>query len=231
MTLRVYLGYDSQEPAAFHVALHSIMRHASRPVEIVPLVQSQLRAIGMYTRVREVTEATEFSLTRFLCPALSNYEGYSLFMDCDVLVQADVYDLMLYPVTEPDKAVFVCQHDYLPKGGKKMQGVQQTSYPRKNWTSVMLLDNAKCRVLTPEYVNKATGLMLHRFWWMDDAQIGSLPQDWNHLVGEFDPNPNAKILHYTLGGPWFEAHANVDHADLWLAERDAMMGALVEAHG
>ena len=29
--------------------------------------------------------------------------------------------------------------------------------------------------------------------------------------------------HYTRGGPWFEDWRHVAHADLWLAERDAML--------
>lgn len=227
-TFRVFIGYDPKEPAAFAVAAHSLLRHASKPITIVPLVQSQLRSIGAYTRERGATESTEFSLTRFLVPFLSHYEGISLFVDCDVLFQADVFELPVYPLAYPDQALFVCQHDYTPTDRVKFLGQVQTAYPRKNWSSVMLFDNAKCAALTPAYVNAATGLELHRFNWLADDQIGSLPLEWNWLSGEYPKNAAAKLIHYTLGGPWFDGYRSCDHADLWFAAQREMLGMAVQ---
>jgi len=222
--LRVFIGYDSREPIAFHVATHSLMRHASHPVSITPLMQEPLRRAGIYTRERGATESTEFSLTRFLVPYLSNFEGHSVFMDSDVLVQADIWELMMYALAER-KSVLCAQHDYVPKSAIKMDGCVQTQYPRKNWSSMMVFDNQWCRMLTPDYVNQASGLELHRFHWMYSNEIGALPLEWNWLVGEYPLNSEASLLHYTLGGPWFPEHENCDHADLWKAERDLMLGA------
>jgi hypothetical protein len=217
--LRIFIGWDSQEPIAFSVAVSSLMRHARYPVIFTPLIQNTLLAAGVYTRERQPNEATEFSLTRFLVPFLSNYEGYSLFLDCDVLARADVHDLLLYALAAPDKAIHVVQHDYVPKSADKFGGHVQTRYAKKNWSSVMLFDNAKCTALTPEYVNTATGLELHRFQWLEsDVQIGSLPLEWNHLVGEYQPNPDAKLIHYTLGTPCFVEYAACEHADAWWEE-------------
>lgn len=227
--LRVFIGFDSREPVAFHVAAHSLLKHASKPVSIVPLGQAHLRSIGIYQRPRAASEATEFSLTRFLVPYLSGYKGLSLFVDCDVLFQADVYDLLLFPLIEAGKEVYVCQHDYQPKSATKFLGQQQTAYPRKNWSSVMLFDNARCFALTPDYVNGATPMDLHRFAWLNPPQCGdptcnghhglnnpgSLPLEWNWLVGEYEPNANAKLLHFTQGTPCFEGYRTCDHADLW----------------
>jgi len=222
--LKVFIGWDSKEPAAFAVAMHSLMRRARQPVIVTPLIQPQLRDHGLYTRPRRPNEATEFSLTRFLVPHLSQYEGFSLFLDCDVLVQADIFDLLLYPLAYPDKAVHVCQHDYTPKDLIKFDGHEQTTYPMKNWSSVMLFDNAKCKALTPEYVNTASGLELHRFHWLgSDDKIGSLPLTWNHLVGEYPSKPDAEILHFTLGTPCFLDYAACDEADRWWAEYDRML--------
>jgi hypothetical protein len=216
--MRIFLGYDSREPASYHVAAHSLMTRASKTVSITPLIQDQLRAQGIYTRHKGMLESTEFSMTRFLVPYLSNYEGISIFMDCDVLVQDDIYKLVKYV---DDYSLAVCKHDYTPKNEKKFLDQYQSTYPRKNWSSLMVFNNEKCKALTLDYVNKeATGLMLHRFWWLKDYDIGSIPLEWNWLVGEYEPNPDAKILHYTLGGPWFEGYKNCDHADLWLAEHD-----------
>ena len=221
--LHVYIGFDSREPVTFAVALHSLLRHASRPVSVTPLVQPSLRSAGLYTRPRGLTEATEFSLTRFLCPALSGFQGYSLFLDSDVLVRCDVWDLLLYPQANPGKAAFVCQHDYVPKDLVKFDGHEQTRYPKKNWSSVVLFANAKCRALTPEYVNQASGLDLHRFHWTPESSIGALPLDFNHLVGEYAPNPHAKVLHFTRGAPCFAEYAECDHADLWWDEYERML--------
>lgn len=221
--LRVFIGWDSKEPLAFAVAAHSILRRSSRPVSIMPIARSSLH--GIYTRERGLTESTEFSLTRFLVPLLSNYRGISLFMDCDVLVQADVYDLLMFPLAYPDKAVFCCQHDYIPKSLTKFDGHEQTKYPRKNWSSVMLFVNDRCQALSQEYVNHASGLELHRFKWVQDEQIGALPLEWNHLVGEYDANPNAQILHYTNGGIWQgPEYSDIPEMELWLRELDLMLG-------
>lgn len=226
---RIFVGWDSKEPDAFAVLADSILRQASQPVSITPLALGSLKP--HYWRERGGKDSTEFSISRFLVPYLSNYEGYSVFMDCDMLVQCDITDVMLHAMAEPDKAVFVCPHDYTPKGQTKFLGQVQTAYPRKNWSSFMLLNNARCRALTPEFVNGATGLQLHRFQWLDDSQIGFLPLDLNHLVGEYEPKPDARILHWTLGGPWFDRRC--DHADRWFAARARMLGEPIaaEIHG
>ena len=222
--LRIFVGFDSREPIAFHVLCHSILARSSRPVTITPLVLGHLK--DSYTRQRGPTESTEFSMTRFLVPYLSDYHGYSLFMDCDMLCLTDINEMMQYVEADPWKDVWVCQHDYTPKDTVKFLGQPQTVYARKNWSSVMLFNchNQASRRLTPDYVNKATGLELHRLHWCDDGRIGKLPLEWNHLVGEYEHAANAKILHYTRGGPWFPEYANCDHAKEWFAERDAMLG-------
>lgn len=223
--LRVFLGFDSREPVAYHVAAHSILTTASAPVAIIPLVQNQLRTAGLYTRERGATEATEFSMTRFLVPYLSAYTGVSVFMDCDMVVRADIHSVPMHTGTWAGRdrpAVWCCQHDYAPKSAIKMDGQTQTTYPRKNWSSFMVFNNAKCQALTPEYVNTATGMQLHRLQWATDDQIGSLPLEWNWLVGEYPPNPDAKILHYTNGGPWFWETRNCDHRADWMDAYEAM---------
>ncbi len=221
--LKIFIGWDSREPAAFAVCVHSILTRCSLPVSIVPLRQAVLRETGLYSRSVGATESTEFSLTRFLVPALCNFEGIAIFLDCDFLVRADIAELLMWAVAYPDRAVHVCQHDYTPRDAVKFLGQTQTAYPRKNWSSLIVFNNDRCRALTPEFVNQATGLELHRFLWAGDA-IGALPLEWNHLVGEYQPDANAKALHYTNGGPWFASYRDTDHADLWFAEREAMLG-------
>jgi len=97
---------------AFYTLAHSILRRSSVPLSVAPLMQSQLK--GLYKRERGPTESTQFSLTRFLVPALSGFRGWSMFMDCDMLCRADIADLWACVEPQKDKAVLVCQHDYVP---------------------------------------------------------------------------------------------------------------------
>lgn len=217
--LQVYVGFDPREAVAYDTLAHSIRRRSSIPVSIKPLVQKELRDAGLYKRERGPTESTEFSLTRFLVPALAGYQGWSLFMDCDMLCRADIAGLVARQ--QSDKAVLVVKHDYVPKTQRKFLDQVQTRYERKNWSSLMLFNNARCRALTADYINAASGLELHRFKWIDDALIGELPKEWNWLVTEYEYNASAKLVHYTLGGPWFDPYRDCEYADEWFAERKA----------
>lgn len=216
----VYIGFDGRESVAFYTLVHSILSRASAPVAITPLTLLQLK--GLYTRSRGPTESTEFALTRFLVPALSGYRGWSLFMDCDMLCRSDITELQTYIDRQRDKAVLVCRHDYVPKTERKFLDQVQTKYPRKNWSSLMIFNNERCKALTPDYVNSASGLDLHRFKWLDESQIGSLPLEWNWLVGEYPYRADAKIVHYTLGGPYFDEYGDCDYAEEWFAECEAL---------
>ena len=144
--LQIYIGYDPNEAVAYHTLAHSILRRSSVPATIAPLMRSQLG--GLYTRPRGATESTEFSLTRFLVPLLSGFRGWSLFMDCDMLCRADIGELFEFTERYPEKAALVCQHDYTPGPERKFLNQIQTVYPRKNWSSVTLFNNARCTALT-----------------------------------------------------------------------------------
>jgi hypothetical protein len=67
-------------------------------------------------------------------------------------------------------------------------------------------------------------LQLHRLLWADE-KIGALPLSWNHLVGEYEPDPKAKALHFTLGGPWHgPEYADGPEAELWTRELAHLLG-------
>jgi len=212
--LDIFIGYDRQEVVAYHVLAQSLLEQSSRPVRLTPISLGNLE--GLFARDAVATQSTEFSFSRFLTPYLSGYEGWSLFMDCDMLARADVAEL--FALADDRYAVMVAQHDYVPRDEVKFLDHVQTRYAKKNWSSVMLLNNARCRALTPDYVNTASGLQLHQFHWLEsEALIGALPLEWNWLVGEYDFNAQAKIAHFTRGGPYFEAYADCDYADEWRA--------------
>ena len=219
-TARIFIGFDSKEVVAYHVLAQSIIEHASTPVAFSPIVLSHLQ--GLFTRERNALQSTEFSFSRFMVPYLSGYEGWSLFVDCDMLARADIAEL--WALRDERFAVMCVKHDYQPKTDTKFLGQTQTKYQKKNWSSVMLFNNRRCRALTPDFVNTATGLELHQFKWLDgDDQIGELPSAWNHLVNEYDYRGDAKLVHFTDGGPYFDEYRNDDYAEEWFATRERVL--------
>jgi hypothetical protein len=222
--IRVFIGYDPREAVACNVLTHSINRRASRPVAVAPLMLSQLGRLMW--RERHPLQSTDFSFSRFLTPYLCGFEGWAVFMDCDMLVLDDI--ARLWDLRDDRYAVMCVHHNHVPEEETKFLGQAQTRFEKKNWSSVMLMNCAKCTALTPDYVNTASGLELHRFHWLDgDHLIGEIPHRWNHLV-DYDPAVPAgdvSNLHYTTGGPYFDDYRDCGYADLWFAERDDMLRA------
>jgi len=161
--------------------------------------------------------STEFAFTRFLVPSLQG-RGWALCCDADFLFTADVAELFQY--MDDQYAVRVVKHDYRPPEKSKMDGQPQRAYPRKNWSSFVLWNcsHPLNRVLTPETVNRQTGRWLHGFSWLQDAEIGGLPESWNWLEGWSPSHIPPKAIHFTRGGPWFDDWRHVKYGELWSAE-------------
>ncbi len=218
--IRIFVGYDPREAVASGVLAHSIHARASEPVAIAPVMLAQLQ--GVYRRERNPLQSTEFSFSRFLTPWLCDYRGWAIFMDCDMLVLDDI--AKLWALRDERFAVQVVKHRHVPKEEVKFLGATQTKYEKKNWSSVMLMNCERCAALTPDYVNTASGLELHQFKWLhDDALIGEIPNRWNHLVGYDAPRRDASLVHFTIGGPYFQEYRDCEYAKEWFAERDAML--------
>jgi hypothetical protein len=216
---QVFIGFDRRETIAFNVLSHSLQTHSSMPLKIAPVMLDQLA--GIFSRQRDPKQSTDFSFSRFLVPHLCGYEGWSLFMDCDILARDDI--TKLWSLRDEKFAVMVVKHDHVPKERTKFLGEPQTPYKMKNWSSVMLFNNALCRSLTPAYVNSASGLELHQFHWLkDESLIGDIPKRWNHLVGYDAFSNDAALVHFTSGGPYFPAYRDSEYADEWFAARDGM---------
>ena len=212
-TIRLFVGFDPREAVAFHTFAQSVLEKSSLPVAITPLV---LQALPGYRETHRDGSNT-FIYSRFLTPFLCDFQGWAVFADGDMICRADIAEL--WALRDPAKAVQVVQHDYETKAATKYLGNKNQNYPRKNWSSVMLWNCAhpKHRVLSPEFVMQQGGAFLHRFQWLDDADIGALPLEWNWLTTEYEDNRQAKLLHYTLGTPCFEDYWNADMADEWHA--------------
>jgi lipopolysaccharide biosynthesis glycosyltransferase len=211
----VFVGYDPREAIAYHVCVNSIIRNASQPVAIVPLA---LNLLGEYEETH-TDGSNHFIYSRFLVPYLMNWSGRAIFIDGDMVVRGDIVEL--YDLMSLDKDVMVVKHDYETRQSEKYLGSPNENYPRKNWSSVIVWNcsNFPNRRLTPEFVQKSTGAYLHRFSWLDDDRIGELPPTWNWLPDEYGANPEAKLLHYTLGTPCFHEYADTPQSEVWHRER------------
>jgi len=226
--LSVFIGWDAREDDAWQVARSSLLKHATCAAHVQPLLERELRFAGLYRRHWEAKDghkhdrldgkpfSTEFSFTRFLVPALCQWQGWALFCDCDFLFRADAARLM--EVADDRYAVMVCKQNYRPKSDLKMDSQIQQPYFRKNWSSFMLFNCAHPvnKMLTVESVNREHGSWLHGFGWVPDSLIGSLPPNWNWIEGTSEGEPLA--VHFTSGGPWFRNYRHVAYAEEWLAE-------------
>ena len=220
MNIPVYVGWDSREDIAYQVCRHSILKRNPQAT-VKPLKQNQMRQSGLYKREIDKLASTEFTFTRFFIPYLQNYKGWAVFCDCDFVWDIDVQELEQY--CDDTKAVVCVQHDYTPKEETKMDGKQQHLYPRKNWSSMVLWNcgHEKNKILTPDLLNKESPKFLHRFSWLDDSEIGSLPHHYNWLVGWYKEPQDGKpkIYHWTEGGPWFvDNYFDCEYADIWKKE-------------
>lgn len=211
----VYVGFDPREEAGTHVFNSSLLEHATCPVTIIPL---HLKLFQSFYPRDQRDGTNNFIYTRFLIPYLQDYKGFALFVDgADMLMKADVAEL--WAKRDLYKAVQVVKHQYHTKHPRKYVGTQMeasnSDYPRKNWSSVMLINcnHFAWRDMTPEKVMEMTGPELHRFSWMRDELIGSLPAEWNWIADEYGKNPEAKLIHWTAGTPAFTHYKESPHAD------------------
>jgi lipopolysaccharide biosynthesis glycosyltransferase len=211
----IFIGYDPREAIAFHTCVNSIIRHSSQPVSIMPLALNNFQD---YTETH-TDGSNQFIYSRFLVPHLMGYSGHAIFMDGDMIVRGDIAEL--WALRDLGKDVQVVKHDYKTKMTTKYLGSKNEDYPRKNWSSVMIFNcqNFPTKKLTPEYIQKSTGAHLHRFEWTTDDRVGALPPEWNWLPDEYGANPNAKLLHYTLGTPCFHEFADTPQGSEWHRER------------
>jgi hypothetical protein len=211
--LRIFIGWDSRFPEPADVLRYSLIKHASIPLEIHYL---KLDELGLQ-RIHDPLASTEFTYSRFLVPHLCDYRGTAVFMDNDMLALGDVRQLAALNMS--GYALRVVKHDYQPGNATKMYGAVQTSYPRKNWSSLMIMDCSRLKLWTKEVVETRSGAYLHRFQDIPDEQIGDIPPAWNSLDTMDD---HTRLIHYTNGGPWFPQYENHPHAEPWCRMRDEM---------
>ena len=227
--INLFVGWDDREEVGYHTFCSSVIHRASEPVSITPLSLTMLQ--GAYKGgARDGTNG--FIYSRFLIPYLMGYRGFALFADgADMVCMADIAEL--WAMADPFKAVQVVKHDYKTKHPQKYVGTKMQAanrdYPRKNWSSVMIINCAHYawRDVTPEYVETASGADLHRFSSIADRFIGELPVEWNWIADEYGPNADAKLCHWTAGIPGFPQYHDAPMADTWRAA-NALIGHATE---
>lgn len=234
-TLQVIIGCDPRERIAYDVTRFSMVRRTSIPLYIKALRLDDVQRRGIYTRPTEFRDgrrwcpisdapmSTDFAISRFLVPWLVRRSvGWAVFVDGDMLALEDLAELKA--LLDPRYALMCVKHDYRPAEERKMDGQVQTHYPRKAWSSVMAwnLDHPATHNLTLGMVNGLPGRDLHRFCWLNDSEIGALPEAWNWLEGHSPTSIEPALVHLTRGGPWLPEWQHVGYADAWKAERAIM---------
>ena len=217
--IRLVVGFDQREAIAYHVFVQSVIQKSSNPISFYPLSNNSL---SFYNEIH-TDRSNAFTYSRFLTPYLMNYQGWAIYLDGDMVCQEDIS--LLWSLRDSSKAVQVVKHDYKTKSNKKYLNNINIDYPKKNWSSVIIWNCAhpKNKLLTPEFISSSDGKFLHRFMWLDEEDIGELPVEWNWLAIEYPPNPNAKLIHYTLGTPCFSEYSQTEMSDAWNSTFESTM--------
>ena len=213
--LLVCVGYDSREDIAYEVCRHSVYRRSTLPVEIYPLKHKELRDRGIFWRpwltagsgqtvdcIDGRPFSTAFSHTRFLTPHIAKEKGYewALFVDCDFLFTKDV--AKLFSLVDDKYSVMCRKFANTLSTNDKMDGMKQTAYEKKLWSSLCLW-NTKASFPSVQQVNSKDGAWLHQFKWLGEDRI-------------------PKAIHFTEGGPWLPEYARCEYGHLWKSELEHM---------
>ena len=155
--IRVFIGYDERQPLAYNVMQHSVVRHASLPIAVTPLILKQipLRRRGL----------TSFTYSRFLVPYLMGFKGWALFVDPDMVVRGDIVEL--FRAADPQSDVMV-----------------NTQQPEFEWASAMLFNCEKCTHLTPAFIENPEHPLFDLKW---ATSVKPFPAEWNHCVNYTQP--------------------------------------------
>lgn len=200
MIIPLFVGIDPRESIGLHTFCQSVWSRASKTVAITP--------------ISGPTDGTNaFTLARFRIPEMVSYHGWAIWADgSDMICLADIAEL--WAMREIGKAVMVVKHNYKTKHPIKYLGQKNEDYPRKNWSSLMLIN---CNHFAWRHTEGLSGKSLHRFEFLPDTAIGELPVEWNWL-DEFGPNDSAKIIHHTIGLPVWRPYDQWWCADQWRNE-------------
>lgn len=194
-TVRIFIGSGEASRLERKTLIHSIRKHTRRPLDLY-VFNGTHNAIErndeppspapMSLRVK-YRNVTEFSLYRFLIPAVCGFKGRAIFLDSDMICLADIGELFDTPLEGYD---FLAKGDAY--GGSHAWGL-----------SVMLIDCGRARfdleaivdeIDHGEYTLEDFARMTGRFRTRRPCAIGAIDPRWN----EFDRyDAGTKLIHYT----------------------------------
>lgn len=165
---------------------------------------TSIRDGKFYDDISDAPMSTAHAIARFFIPTITR-TGWAVFMDADVLLRRNIADL--FALADSRYALQVVKHNFKPAAATKKDGDAQLPYPRKNWSSVMLwhLAHPAHDRLTLDLLNSAPGRDLHNFCWLQDDEIGDLPEAWNWLVNH-STSEDPALVHFTEGVPNTKGH-------------------------
>lgn len=215
--INLFCGHDQREAIGWHVFAQSVIARASKPVALIPLSSMGLSH-----------GSNAFTLSRFMIPWIMDFKGHAIFADAsDMLMLGDVAELD--GLFNPQFSVQVVMHkNYATKHKTKYKGTDMEcpnmDYPRKNWTSLMILncEHPSWANVGPMSLDNLPALDSLQLKNCDDYEIGELPDCWNRLVDEGHEIAGAKLCHWTAGMPGFAHYREAHGAEHWHKERATM---------
>jgi len=209
--ITVVVGFDQREAIAYHTFCQSVLEKTTVPVQFIPLADNSL----FFYNEKHNDGSNSFIYSRFLTPYLCDFQGFAVYADGDMILNTDISELI--QLFDQSKAVQLVKHDYKTKRSIKYFGNENTNYPRKNWSSLVIFNcqHPSNKILTPQFIQDQNGAFLHRFQWLKDEEIGELDIKWNYLAIEYEPCVDSKLIHYTLGTPCLKDFKNTEMSDIW----------------
>ncbi len=243
MTLTVFVGYDVREHPAWLVCRETLIHPAASPeyqengldINVVPLSHKELRRQGLFDREWTIDKngqpwdnvdgrpfSTDFSHSRFLVPHIAKQMGIKgpvVFVDCDFMFLEPITQML--DGLDRSKVISVVKHDTSTLvEGTKMDGVKQTTYSRKLWSSLMVFNMSHPDIdrFSKDVANIAAGSELHGLLGLPDSEIGEISSQWNYIptMTELASSYiNANAVHWSMGGPWMKGYEKAMFAPLW----------------
>ena len=197
-TVRIFAGCDSNDCDLEQMMVfeHSLLKHASLPVEIHWMRLSRDPASPWYSDPQAKGDvgwrterwATPFSGLRWAVPAVCGFEGRAIYMDTDMIVLSDIAELWRTPIAHGE--LFAARHD---------EGFQRFC--------VMVWDCAAARQALPSLdrlrADPQTHNRLKKHFEQHPEQVRAIDPAFNSIDGDGQPIENIKVLHYSDMGTQF----------------------------
>jgi lipopolysaccharide biosynthesis glycosyltransferase len=222
-TMRIFIGADRSQALAVRVLEHSIKRHATVNVDVIPMLDLPIRE----PKDLKNAQRTGFSFSRFCIPKLAGYRGKALYLDPDMLVFKDIRSLWEIPFDgakvviqkEVKHEIETTRKDGAPQKRQKQCSVMLLDCERLDWDVDAIIDGLDRGDY--DYETLMNDLII-----LKDEEIKyGIPFEWNSL--EFY-DENTCLIHYTdmLTQPWTSCRNK--NAHLWFDEVRCMLesGAL-----